>query len=425
MRRALLVLSVVVLVATPVIGTPPGPVQSSQDTPEADNTITRIELEPNGSAVWSIQFRTRLTNESEVDEYRAFQAEFRNDTASFLDPFRERITSVVANAANETGREMTATQFSASTSIQQVPRRFGVVTFRFRWVSFADDQLTTGDVFADGFFVGSNDTLVITAPDGYRLESVEPTPDERTDQQARWFGQVSFGEDRPRVVAVPQPTPTATATQPSPTPQPTTATTVLTTATGDSGGFPVVPVVAAGLIAIILGALGYRAGVFDRDGSTGGGGVTDSGGPTDSGGATGRSGSSDSGPTDSADSTDSAGPTDGADPTDSGGASPQDRPSDDTGTANDAPTNGETTDDTSDPYEAVLADIRPPLTDEDRVRKALAENGGRMRQSDIAETLEWSASKTSRVLSAMTDDGTVEKLRVGRQNVIDLVIDEE
>jgi hypothetical protein len=86
------------------------------------------------------------------------------------------------------------------------------------------------------------------------------------------------------------------------------------------------------------------------------------------------------------------------------------------------------TDDTNDlpePYASVLGGLRPPLTDEERVERALARERGRMRQSALATELEWSASKTSRVLSAMADDGRVEKLRVGRENVVDLVVDGE
>jgi len=65
------------------------------------------------------------------------------------------------------------------------------------------------------------------------------------------------------------------------------------------------------------------------------------------------------------------------------------------------------------------------LTDEDRVRRALEESGGRMKQSAIVDEFGWSKSKTSRVLSRMADDGEVEKLRIGRENVIDLVDEDD
>ena len=69
---------------------------------------------------------------------------------------------------------------------------------------------------------------------------------------------------------------------------------------------------------------------------------------------------------------------------------------------------------------------RPPapassiLTDEERVVGLLESNGGRMRQRRIVERTDWSKSKVSMLLSEMEDDGTVHKLRVGRENVISL-----
>ncbi|MDY6779019.1 MAG: winged helix-turn-helix transcriptional regulator, partial [Halobacteria archaeon] len=60
------------------------------------------------------------------------------------------------------------------------------------------------------------------------------------------------------------------------------------------------------------------------------------------------------------------------------------------------------------------------LTDEDRIVNLLRENEGRMKQADIVESTGWSKSKVSMVLSDMEDDGKISKLRLGRENVIDL-----
>lgn len=60
------------------------------------------------------------------------------------------------------------------------------------------------------------------------------------------------------------------------------------------------------------------------------------------------------------------------------------------------------------------------LTDEDRVVRILRQNGGKMRQAEIVERTEWSKSKVSMLLSDMEEDGTVSKLRLGRENVIEL-----
>ena len=60
------------------------------------------------------------------------------------------------------------------------------------------------------------------------------------------------------------------------------------------------------------------------------------------------------------------------------------------------------------------------LSDEERVEWLLDENGGRMRQADIVAETGWSDAKVSQLLSAMADEGRVEKLRLGRENLISL-----
>ncbi|MFC5279342.1 helix-turn-helix transcriptional regulator [Halorubrum rubrum] len=60
------------------------------------------------------------------------------------------------------------------------------------------------------------------------------------------------------------------------------------------------------------------------------------------------------------------------------------------------------------------------LSDEERVERLLDRNGGRMRQADIVAETGWSDAKVSQLLSAMADTGRVEKLRLGRENLISL-----
>ena len=60
------------------------------------------------------------------------------------------------------------------------------------------------------------------------------------------------------------------------------------------------------------------------------------------------------------------------------------------------------------------------LSDEERVEALLEENGGRMRQADIVDETDWSDAKVSQLLSRMAEEGSVEKLRLGRENVISL-----
>ena len=60
------------------------------------------------------------------------------------------------------------------------------------------------------------------------------------------------------------------------------------------------------------------------------------------------------------------------------------------------------------------------ITDEDRIVTLIRENGGRMKQVNIVEETDWSKSKVSMLLSDMEEDGTISKLRVGRENIISL-----
>ena len=60
------------------------------------------------------------------------------------------------------------------------------------------------------------------------------------------------------------------------------------------------------------------------------------------------------------------------------------------------------------------------LSDEERVEHLLERNGGRMRQANIVEETGWSDAKVSQLLSAMSDEGRVDKLRLGRENLISL-----
>jgi uncharacterized membrane protein len=60
------------------------------------------------------------------------------------------------------------------------------------------------------------------------------------------------------------------------------------------------------------------------------------------------------------------------------------------------------------------------LTDEDRVLHLLDRHGGRMKQSAVVEATDWSKAKVSRLLSSMHEDEAIEKLSLGRENVISL-----
>lgn len=58
------------------------------------------------------------------------------------------------------------------------------------------------------------------------------------------------------------------------------------------------------------------------------------------------------------------------------------------------------------------------LSDEERVERLLSSNGGRMKQADIVKETDWSNAKVSQLLSAMEEEDKINKLRIGRENLI-------
>ncbi|WP_248897977.1 helix-turn-helix transcriptional regulator [Haloplanus halobius] len=65
------------------------------------------------------------------------------------------------------------------------------------------------------------------------------------------------------------------------------------------------------------------------------------------------------------------------------------------------------------------------LSDEERVEHLLERNGGRMKQGQIVRETGWSDAKVSQLLSTMADEDRIEKLRLGRENLISLAEEDE
>lgn len=61
-----------------------------------------------------------------------------------------------------------------------------------------------------------------------------------------------------------------------------------------------------------------------------------------------------------------------------------------------------------------------PLTKEEEVCRLLREHDGRMKQSQLVEQTEWSQATVSRLVSKLEREGTITKLRTGRENIVEL-----
>nr|WP_306059041.1 membrane-associated protein/domain-like protein [Natronococcus sp. AD5] len=58
------------------------------------------------------------------------------------------------------------------------------------------------------------------------------------------------------------------------------------------------------------------------------------------------------------------------------------------------------------------------MTDREKVRQLLDENDGRMKQSKIVDSVDWSKAKVSRLLAELEEDEQITKLRLGRENLV-------
>lgn len=303
-------------------------------SPSIDSTVTEIEVQDDGSAEWTVELRTPLQSDEEVEEYESFKESFNDDPSSQLDTFETRMTSIVDNADSDTERDMQAHSFEAEADIEGYTTQRGVIRFSFVWDGFAavdDSEIHVGDTFDGGYFISDSEQLRIHTPPGYSMDSVNPDPDAHdvgdNSEVVSWNGPQEFDVGEPGI-------------QMSSSDQ---------TGVEESDNEPpewVVPL----LIIVILGAAGAVYVWKNRQ-------------------------------------------------------------------------NPSTTDGVEQPEPDSVAKSANLITDEEQVLGVL-EAEDRVKQTQIRDELGWSDSKTSRVVSELEDAGVVEKLRIGRENVVRLLDDD-
>ncbi len=367
------------------------------DEVEADRTVLTVRVQEDGSAAWTIEYFVALETPEDEQAWEDLQNDIRTNTSDYLNRFSERINSTVDTAENDTEREMSATDYGVETRTQP---QFGIVEYSFTWRGFAvaeGDEIRAGDAI-DGFLLSEDTQLVIQWPESYTATSVEPAADTDRDNAAVWRGsETDFVTGEPRVVvsAAPDATtqpPAGGTTQPPAggTTQPGVGTTTAAdgtapsagtapdNATDDEGGSDLPTAFLGGLLALAvvvgLSLYGYRQ---QEDASAGSGGES----PEDGGG-------------------------DGSTPGDAGEATASDAEAAAAGAA------------------AAESDDAVPdeelLSNEERVLKLVRENGGRMKQQEVVDELDWTEAKTSQVVRGLRDDDELEGFRLGRENVLKL-----
>lgn len=393
--RTLVVVTFVVLAAI----TPGVAVGADSEAPQAslagaqvdaDDVLLAIDIQPDGTAEWRMEYRIRLDNENSTEAFQSLQQDIEANPENYTQPFRERMVTTADAAQEATGREMRIENVSVSAQTEQLPREYGVVTYRFTWTGFAavdDSSIRAGDALA-GMFLDSGSTLLVSWPDSYQLESVDPEPDDRSDNSVSWSGPLEFTDQQPSLV--------------------------LTTQSTSAVPFGLLPTVILVVIvlAVVLGAVWYR-----RNGSapiaTGGDGA-------ESGGTGQESADAPSGASDAQADGTAGGSAETAAEAAGAGTAGEEQTTEDTGEGEQEPeadAGGATGGDQDVPEEL--------LSNEERVLRLLETHGGRIKQQQVVKELDWTEAKTSQVVSDLREEDKIETFRIGRENVLTLPGEDE
>jgi hypothetical protein len=394
---------------------------------DADGVRLRIDVAPDGDANWTIEYRVRLGEPNRTAAFESLQQDIRANGSEYRDRFGRRMARTAQTAANATGREMAIRNVTVSARMQSVPQEFGFVTYRFEWTNFARTdgagELVVGDALA-GLFLDRGTTLVVAWPATYDATDIRPgPPDRRFDSRVVWNGPTDFGSNEPRVLLA--------------------STNRGGGLLGGSGPPAVVAIVIA--VVAVVGVVWWRRGGLGSIPGTG----PDT--PAADSAGTSRSADADVGdaPASAADGGTTAGTAGGRRDADDGSRPTAPESAADagtevaagaaSGTAADVGTDADTdTDatghdgdgDSGDEAAREEADEsaspdeeRVPmelLSPEERVMRLVTERGGRIKQQEVVSELDWSAARTSQVVSSLRDDGQIETFRLGRENVLKL-----
>jgi len=323
-----------------------------------------VDLQPDGDARWRVSTSFTLTTDAERESFRSLAESFENGETSALGLQAFRRASQEASEA--TGRDMAITDVERRSSPDPaIENGTGRLTVEFTWTNFArtdGDRLHVDDVFATGpggetWLPGleADDEFVMRSPERYGVASSSVPPRSQDNRSVlRWRGPTTFNASDLSAEFTGQ-AETPTRTPPG----------------GPEGSVPWPLVftlgVGGGVVAAYL--IARRRGGFDLPPAPA---EADAGADTD--------GRDTDAPVDGAETAEAA------EPDDEGGAT---------------------------------AGIDEELlSDEERVELLLERNGGRMKQADIVKETGWSNAKVSQLLSSMEEEGRVDKLRLGRENLI-------
>ncbi len=366
--RVPILLCVTLLVCAPILG-----VTSVAGQPQAEGTHLEAQLQDNGDAAWNVTFRIPIEDDEDRADFEAFAERFE---AGETDPDLgvEAFERAAEEASTASDREMRVGSIRREGEIvtdseNGSDAEYGELRVAFVWESFArqgdDGTLYVDDAFntTDGTWlpgIGAQQTLTIRAPPGYGGPTTSPIGADGGD--LRWEGPQTFEPGYFTIVYHPS------SSGP--------------TAEGISDGLVTGALLLSGA-ALVVGL--YLLFSRRREGDEPLPDESEEPSAAEKG----------------------DGPASGTAPVGTTGATEGTEADDAADRSTDSDERGGDTD----------PDL---LSDEERVEYLLERNGGRMKQATIVKETGWSNAKVSQLLSSMDDADRVDKLRIGRENLISL-----
>ncbi|WP_339102238.1 hypothetical protein [Haloterrigena salinisoli] len=364
--------------------------------PERADTwqVIRLNVTESGDVRWTIESRFYLSaNETDAFEQYA-EAVSNGDRGGGYDV--DQYDQFRVDAERSTGREMAfenerwnepRTEPLVSEGSGSDDRKLGIISYSFTWTNFAtvdDQRIHFGDAFVtdNGVwlpFLDDGQRLVIESPANYGIDTA---PAEVQNGAVVYDGYLNFSKADFQMVFLRSSSTSTPGASPGPEPPSESASFVTVERVAAAfGGFVLVIVVAS------LAISRYQRSAWFDDAS-----------------ATGKSPAGTARPRST--ETDGSGTAAVARRDDPAGIEHE---FDETEAVNDGPA--------ADGDGSIDDEL---LSDDERVRRLLERNGGRMKQATIVKETGWSDAKVSQLLSEMDDDDRIQKLRIGRENLITL-----
>jgi uncharacterized membrane protein len=341
-----------------------GTLASNHTTPVEVNTTLTVDLQSNGNARWIITKRFNVTTDNQTEAFEELAEQFEEgETAGSglgLSAFQRAIELVDA----ETDRSMQMREINRSASSgSDLIDRVGELTISFTWENFArfeSEKLVIDDVLETehGIWLSGladNQKLVVNAPEGYGIDDANTVPQ---NSSLHWEGPTTFDNTTLQATFIGVSGTDSTATPGTPTQGVSTPKDP-----SETSGLALGVGLLAAIVVIVLLATNrerIEAIVIEE-------------------------------PDDEADEAESE---PGAEVTE---------------------VEEEDEADESEVDDDIDVEL---LSDEERVERLLEENGGRMKQANIVKETDWSNAKVSQLLSSMEEQGRIDKLRIGRENLI-------